>query len=503
MRNINIINPSNFIKSFEDYQCGRSHVAQISSKDFEIKKEETQPLKGYQAPDNFPNSCPSLFDMAFAKFHQFPNCCDGHKRLKNAAWFSKINYAYLPYKLISTIHYTWDCISRSINNPDWYKQITDYIEYTANSYGQLPDGYGEPVGLSVYLHNIINGIEESKDILEPKKKQLLLFMKKYWEKEEVPEHTDINLLIGTYKEWFSIFPFELSFLSHLKPHFEKQLPIMKGKGETNIYSGFTGFHLKTKKELITFLTSVTMTIIKAINTRNLYEQGLLTDINKTRLEVLMSQRKVEMEALNKIEWNDRKEYVKLLNRWLKGEKSFLKELSELTPPSFIKDFVDGIKLLQKNDETAECIKTIKENKPNKEASFRNWFKIFFTARYSDYVITAEEEQRAGRIDLKVYLKSFGEKIIEFKGWWNKDKPEIIQQTCGYLTEFDTDGYTFMINHTKSSIDEKYKQIITENVTGYIDGSWHKHDKGFLYFESKHQVNSKIKTLYHFIFNVYF
>lgn len=136
-------------------------------------------------------------------------------------------------------------------------------------------------------------------------------------------------MIDKYNEWLKIFPFELPFFRHLKSFFENQIPIIDKIGETNIYTGMTGFKLKTKKELLGFLVSTTGLIIKEINTRNLYEKKLLSEVEQLQMEILMAKRKLELEKFDKIDWKDRKEYIKLLKSWLKGEKSFLLELKPL------------------------------------------------------------------------------------------------------------------------------------------------------------------------------
>lgn len=514
-KTMNIINPEAFLKAFDDMNCGNTHVAQISSKDFEAKQWNTKPLDGYKAPKGFPYCCENhkqILKIGIDRFAAFPNCCTAHKNLNSAEWFKKENYSYLPEKLVTTIAYTWHCISKCIDNKNWYKEITDYIVYTKNSYGQLPDGYGPPFGVELYLYNLEKNIEAEDEIPADKKEQLLTFIRKFNEPIEEVEQTDLNLLIGKYKEWLKIFPFELSFLSHLKPYFENQMPVLSGKGETNIYTGLTGFKLKTKKELVSFLVSVTSTIIKEINTRQLYQESLSVDANKLQIELTLTKRKMELEELDKIDWEDRKSYIKLLKKWLTGEKRFVKEINELfkdsvTNVDFIQDLITGIRTLQKNDTNEPCIINIRENKPDKESSFRYWFKNFFIARYPAASITAEEEKGDGRIDLKIADKKLGEKIIEFKGWWNHDKKNAAEQICSYLTDFEKDGYIFMINHLQTKeISNDYKALITQPSMRYIEGSWreHKHENtDLVYFESKHQFAVKEKTIYHFIFNAYF
>src|SRR5690242_2362867 len=104
--NINIINPENFIQAFQDMNCGKTELAQLSSKDFEIVQRETKPLEGYVMPDGFPNCCEGhkqIFQIGLERLAAFPNCCESHKALNSASWFNKANYSYMPLKLVTTI----------------------------------------------------------------------------------------------------------------------------------------------------------------------------------------------------------------------------------------------------------------------------------------------------------------------------------------------------------------------------------------------------------------
>lgn len=170
---------------------------------------------------------------------------------------------------------------------------------------------------------------------------------------------------------------------------------------------------------------------------------------------------------------------------------------------FVSDFIRGIKKLQELDTGAECVKFIK-NDEKKEAPFRDWFSGFFDM--AGYHTDRESLKGNGHIDLKVGDDLIGKKIIEFKGWWNyEDKKRIIEQLCKYLTEFEGDGYIFMINNLKENIVEKYKAIVTTPQSGYIDGTWDPipHEEGsFFYFRSFHRLGSQVKHIFHFIYSVY-
>ena len=121
-----------------------------------------------------------------------------------------------------------------------------------------------------------------------------------------------------------------------------------------------------------------------------------------------------------------------------------------------------------------------------------------------YNAEPEPEKGNGRIDLKVTHNTISNKVIEFKGWWNNDKNEIVIQVCSYLTEFEGDAYIFMINHTKTDITDRYKEIICSEEMKYVRNSWeevpHK-PSDYFYFKSKHDISRKGKNVYHFIFPV--
>jgi hypothetical protein len=97
------------------------------------------------------------------------------------------------------------------------------------------------------------------------------------------------------------------------------------------------------------------------------------------------------------------------------------------------------------------------------------------------------------------------KIIEFKGWWNSDRKEITQQLCGYLSDFEEDGYVFMINHTRQGIAAKYQLLIQTPEVNYIQDSWQVilfKDTGFTYYQSRHNYALQGKRLHHFIVNIW-
>ncbi|MEO6488615.1 MAG: hypothetical protein ABIO04_01635, partial [Ferruginibacter sp.] len=325
-----IINPEAVVKSFEDFSCGKTHMVFLNTKDFEIPQSPTYPLKEYKEPENFPNCCPyhsELMKISNEKFDKFPDCCERHKKLKTAQWFNKSNYSYLPLKVVTTLAYTIHCISKCLESENWYREITDYIDVTMYSYGQLPQGFGSPVGIELYANNLERNIEKENEIPDDKKNRILHYIKNWGMPVSEVEEIDLILLITTYKTWLKDFPFEIPFFLNLKEHFEKQMPILSGKGETNIYTGITAFKLTTYKGLIEFLVATTEKILNEVNTLVLYEKGQITDIQKTNIDVINASHRFNLKNIKSTQNKERKQYSKIIKTWFKYEREYLSELT--------------------------------------------------------------------------------------------------------------------------------------------------------------------------------
>lgn len=511
-KRIDIINPLAFLQAMEQMDAGTHHMAQLSSEHFRILEEKTKPLAGFTFRPGFPYCCGThkkLLGMALDHFQKFPDCCEPHRRLLKARWFRKVDYAYFPIKLLLTCAYTEHCIGENLEQENWYKRITDYIEWTRDSFGQMPYGFGSPLGAGMYWETIKGFIRTAKGIPEDKRTRLLQFFEADNAACGQEAEIDVNVLIGLYKEWLSLFPFQISLFKSLKPYFENRLPLLKGPERTNMYTGLTGKKLITATELVDFLTATTKTILREVNALRLHQNGLLGDADALNMEIIVAKRELELKKYEHTS-AESEAYQNILIDWFRAEKEFLNDITPVLKRTdekrnFILDVIDGMKMLQSLDDNADCITKVRNDLPGKESAFRYAFFNFFKGRYHDAVISAEEEKGKRRIDLKITSPSLGEKIMEFKGWWNADKRNIAEQICSYLTDAHTEGYIFMINpNIKQSIEQPYQQIITsENMQCT---SWESHrvpDTDFWFYISRHQFGIHSKAIYHFIFNVYF
>jgi len=188
----------------------------------------------------------------------------------------------------------------------------------------------------------------------------------------------------------------------------------------------------------------------------------------------------------------------LSNELLGGKEVKLKTTLDNLTGHLIK----GIHKLLRNDTDAPFIAEARNGRPL-EAPFRNWFSNWLEA--GGFRSHCEPQKGNGHIDLLVVHEELGDKILEFKGWWNRDKKKIIHQVYKYLTQFEGDAYIFMINHTRGSIVDKYKAIITSSETGYLSNSWNAEKYGltaFEYYKSQHCLGPHTKDVFHFIISIH-
>ena len=150
---------------------------EIDAEYFTLSAFETKPIEGYEAPTNketgehFPNCCPfhkSVFEGAESWFSKFPNCCDQHKAMVSKWWYNKANYSGIAEKIVKQLSYTEHHISERINIDDWYKDITDYIEYNVSSFGH------PAIGLHLYLGNVQHYIKNTNSEIPKIKRQALI-----------------------------------------------------------------------------------------------------------------------------------------------------------------------------------------------------------------------------------------------------------------------------------------------------------------------------------------
>ncbi len=322
---INIINQKAIEKAFDDYKNNGKPFA-IDSSMFEIEPYKLPPFPGLSLAPGFPNCCifhESIFDGAVNYLIKFPECCEFHKPLKNQKWFKKGKYTDFPVRLLNTLANVEACIEINIKKENWYKNITDYIELAMMSMGQLPAGFGSPMGLQLLTDNIKAWMNTQKFI--PAKKRITI--EKYIDNKTNSKSTDekFNLieLLTVYESWLKLFPFELPFFSSIKEDFYKSRPVIKGEIAINSYIGLAKGTLFKTKDFCEYLQKLTTLLLSQINTPELTKQYSLDEAIALEFEVSKQQHTLRQEKLYSeiIKQND--VGISSINIWLDNEKLFV------------------------------------------------------------------------------------------------------------------------------------------------------------------------------------
>jgi hypothetical protein len=336
--------------------CGKNIGWILSSKDgLFIPPSEIQPTKGehdFTTCEGCQKSLAVFTERLTEKFEgnnermAFPFCCPYHSNLVKVIEFNRALFTNAPEMVAKKIVYTNQHIINNHGSENWYKEITDYIEWVVESFGQMPIDCGEPLYLSDYFFYVSDLLERDRRVGAEKKARLLEFLSAYRDPTGSPK-IDLNILYSTYEKWFKLFPFEISFFQDLKPYYEDCLFFVKGKPETNIYSGMAKAKLHTKSSLVEVLVDITDSLLTQINGVTLYENGLITDASKIKLELIISSRKLKLkQGYKNSSPNEEQRYRKILKDWFKDEKKFFDEIIPLlkaAPPQQIETKTDKLK----------------------------------------------------------------------------------------------------------------------------------------------------------------
>lgn len=268
----------------------------------------------------------------------FPMCCTHHSKLLKLKEFSRESFFPVPELVAMKIIYTINHIKNNYNTTEYYKDITDYIDYTVESFGKMPNDHGEPLFLGDYLFYVNDLIEKQDYIPLDIKRRLSEFLNSYLAPNKTVI-TDINILLSTYQKWLKIFPFEISFFANLRSHFEKKLPLLQGKPEVNRYTGIAKSKIHTKSSLVNVLVNITNSLLTQINSYSLYEKGLLSKPQKIKLELVLHERKMKLKQgyVNNSQ-NEEQRYRNILKEWFADEKIFIDEITpilKVLPPQSI------------------------------------------------------------------------------------------------------------------------------------------------------------------------
>ena len=345
----NIIKHNYFLKDIEEIDfCGKkaySFMVDEFTKPYPI-------IKLNYKNHNLENciDCKESHEKAILIFSEkiktLPYCCEPHKKLLKESWFDIEDYKEIPKLYSDKLFYSWHHILNFIEDKNWEVEIIDFLEHVLQSFGRFPNDNGEPLYLSSYIKDItrtiktIEGFKERKDVI-------INYLENYGKPKKGKNNTDLNILMTKYNEWYKTFPFELSIFSHLKNKFSKNLPFFE-KPRTNKYTGQTTFTSISKAKLFSYLIDITNRILIEINTSTLIETGIVSDLSRTKLELLCQQRKQKLKEGYKNQSKDEStKYRKMLKEWLKDEIRFIEKIKPLIAKvSVLNDLIHACYIMQ-------------------------------------------------------------------------------------------------------------------------------------------------------------
>lgn len=350
---VRITNPDALTDLENQFECG-VEFPHLTSKDFEIPFKVVPPPDGYIVPINnetrekFPLCCATHkqeYEAAKSWFDKFPDCCEFHKKVIGAHWFDKTQYITTPEKVLQQISYTEHIIKKEIENKDWYKKIIDYFKVNISSFGQLPSGFGGPVGLHLYIQNIKKRLSDekwaNKNIVDKAKRgKLLKFFDDRDERLKIKstQSPDLNLLYATYKKWLKTFPFNVNkYFGHLQEYYTNHFPIIKNKPDINSYTGIAEFEVYTQSDLIEKLVSLTKDLIGKVNVQELVDEGLISTIDQHSLQIANEKLRIGTIRITEDFTKGELQYVKALKQWLKLHLTYFKEIANFKQPEKTKE----------------------------------------------------------------------------------------------------------------------------------------------------------------------
>ncbi|QMW02301.1 hypothetical protein [Spirosoma foliorum] len=277
-------------------------------------------MENYQEPENFPNSCSyhkDVLNFAEAYFESLLSNSEQFQQLIALPSFNLEDYIYegAALDIVYRFSFTQHHISQHLNKPDWFDEITNYIDYIIESLGK------PALGLDIYIHALAFYLENEVKLSNRDKVEALLdfILPKT---EDAIEDVDLNELFNTYQKWLTFFPFELKPFSHLKDDYRNPLPILIENGVHNPYTKKFRVRFKTRKQLLGWLLEKTERTLAAAESEKLIEAGLIQDKNSHHADLFREAHRVKQKALLNRFSKREAQYVKIIGEWLKNEKEY-------------------------------------------------------------------------------------------------------------------------------------------------------------------------------------
>lgn len=465
-----------YVKKVYDTKCGtRRYNYGIAT--FLAKPESTIPTIGehdYTKCKGCQNSRQQIIESLNEKMKKFPFCCKTYKKLLTLIEFNKNDYFGADVMCADKTIFCYQHILNNQDKTDWKDEIENYLEYTINSFGSFPEGYGAPLFIGEFLDYLAQLVKGNSDI----KPEVQSFVDSYIADLKKPVKfsvkNPISLLLSKYDAWLKSFPFDFPEFQEAKNYFEQRSPIMVMESSYNPYTKLTKAHLIEEKDLVDYLLDCTKTLIRKIDLRSLERNPILLQYQKLIVDKTYQ---IENEELFESYSNEELRYISLIKKWLKIQQNYIEQtksvlefnknifsgdtydtsyLESIHRINFFKNFIedrDGYKLFNKNGN--KC----------KEIDIQLSFKLVWYR--TEFSVDSEVGNGRGFVDFIISKGANDKTLIEFKLVSNsKLEANLVNQLSVYEKASNTNKSIEVILYFSDVEKKKLDRVLKK--TGFLN-----------------------------------
>ena len=155
-----------YVKKVFDTECG-SRRYNYGVATFLAKPESTIPTTGehdYTKCGGCQKNRQQIIESLKERMTKFPFCCENHKKLLALKEFNRNDYFNANVMCADKTIFCYQHILNNQDRTDWKNEIENYLEYTINSFGSFPEGYGVPLFAGDFLDYLSQLMKDNSGI---------------------------------------------------------------------------------------------------------------------------------------------------------------------------------------------------------------------------------------------------------------------------------------------------------------------------------------------------
>lgn len=460
-----------YLQEQHNVECGSKHI-QYFIATFLIKPYSIDPTEGdihdYNNCDSCKNVRNAITELLKKKYEKFPFCCKWHQNLLNIKEFNKLDYINGPQMSADKVIYCYQHILNNQDKDNWKQDITNYLEYAIESFGNFPEGCGIPLFLQEFIEQLLYRIENNKDIKCDVKQYIKLYFDDFMRPAASNKKINpFNLLISKYNVWLKLFPFDFPEFKDAKKHFEQQTPFFIESVTYNPYSKLSKGTLITENRLVNYLGDLTYQLLKKIDFTDLSKNKELNDYYSI---IIDSEYRIENKKLFASFSNNELKYIDFIKRWLEVQKKYFQQTKELFN---LNHQLKGDVYNDSYNEALERISYFKKFIEDKDGYILSWqqdkvrekdVQISFKAVWYNTAFDVNREVGNGRgfVDYTISKGVDDKTLVEFKLASNsKIKSNLQHQLPIYAKANDTEKCISVIMVFTDKENKRLNKILKE------------------------------------------